>query len=68
MLFDFTEKLASNVLNSVGNTLSIADSLLNLEAPKREQVVRLLADGIEIAAISEATGVAVEIIEAIKDE
>lgn len=55
-MFDFLEK-------SIENALGITGDLLDGEAPKKEQVAKLIADGLTIAAISEMTGIAVEVIE-----
>lgn len=54
--------------DSIENALDVADSLLSLEAPKKRQVAKLIADGLSIYAVSEITGVAVEIIEKLVDE
>lgn len=67
MIFDFTEKLANNILDSVENAVDVTTDLACLETPKRRQVARLLADGLEIAAISVATGVAEDVIAQIAD-
>ena len=67
MIFDFTEKIASNMIDSVENAGHVVMDGLLLDAD-RDRVVRLLADGLEIAAIATATGVATDVIEAIKSD
>lgn len=62
MIFDFTEKLANNMLDSVENAIDVATDAACLETPQRRQVARLLADGLEIAAVAAATGIAEDVI------
>jgi len=60
-MFDF-------LVDSVDNALSAVGNLVEGECPSRHQVAKLIADGVSIAAIAEATGFSMEVIEAILDE
>jgi len=55
-MFDF-------ITDPIDNALGVVGDLLEGEVPTRRQVAKLLADGISIVAISEATGIAVDVIE-----
>lgn len=68
MLFDLTESMVSRALESVENFAEVVTDLACLEAPRREAVVRLLADGVEVAAVAQAAGVASSIVAAIAEE
>jgi hypothetical protein len=52
-----------SLFSAVDNALSIASDILDGEDISREKVSRLISDGISIAAIAAAAGVAVEVIE-----
>lgn len=56
------------ITDSIENALDVTDRLLSLESPKKRQVAKLIADGLSIYAVSEITGVAVDIIEKLVDE
>lgn len=51
------------ITDSIDNALSVVGDLVCGEMPTRQQVAKLIADGVSIAAISEATGFATEVIE-----
>lgn len=55
-MFDF-------LTTAVENALDVADSFLSGEDVTKRQVARLVSDGLSIAAIASATGLAVEVIE-----
>jgi hypothetical protein len=55
-MFDF-------VFKSVDNALSLVTDVLDGEDIDRRKVSKLVADGISVAVIAEAAGVAVEVIE-----
>lgn len=54
-MFDFIEKSVSNALDVVGG-------VINGEDVKREQVAKLIADGLTVAAVASATGLAVDVV------
>jgi DNA-binding NarL/FixJ family response regulator len=60
-MFDF-------LTDAVENALDVADSVLSGEDVTKRQVARLVSDGLSIAAIASATGLAVEIIEKMVDD
>lgn len=60
-VFDF-------LTNAVENALDVADSFLSGEDVTKRQVARLVSDGLSIAAIASATGLAVEVIEKMVDD
>ena len=60
-MFDF-------LTDSIDNALGVLGDLVDGETPSRRQVSKLLADGITIVAISEATGVAVEVLENLMED
>ena len=60
-MFDF-------IVDSFENGLNILDGLVMGELPSKRQLSKLLADGVSIAAIAEATGFAAEVIEQLIDE
>ena len=68
MIFDFTERLIDNAIDSIENAAVVVTDLACLEMPQRKRIVRLLADGVEIAAISAATGVAESVISEIASD
>ena len=53
--------------SAVNNTLNIASGILDGELPTQKQVVKLASDGLSVYAISEATGLAVNVIEGFLD-
>ena len=61
MMFEFLE-------DSITNILDIADDVLSGETPQKKQIAKLLADGLTVYAVSEITGVTVDLIEKIKGE
>ena len=52
----------------VENTLDVFDGLVDGELPTKRQVSKLVADGVEIAAIAAATGYSVEVIASLLDD
>jgi len=60
-MFDF-------VTGSIENGLDILGDLASGELPTKRMVAKLLSDGLSIYAISEATGVAVDLIEKIIED
>jgi len=60
-MFDF-------LTDAVENALDVADSVLSGEDVTKRQVARLVSDGLSIAAIASATGLAVEVIEMMVDD
>ena len=60
-MFDF-------ITDSFENALDILDDLVDGELPSKRQVARLMADGVSIYAISEATGFAEEVIRDLIDD
>ena len=63
-MFGIFDQLTS----AIENTLDITCGLLDGEIPSKKQVAKLVSDGVSIYAISEATGLAVEVIESIINE
>jgi hypothetical protein len=55
-MFDFIE-------STVNNILDVGEGFLDGELPSKQQVAKLASDGLSIYAISEATGIAVNVIE-----
>lgn len=51
----------------VENGLDILSGLAEGELPTKRQLAKLISDGVSIYAISEATGIAVDILESIVD-
>lgn len=54
--------------DAVENALDVADSFLSGEDVTKRQVARLISDGLSVAAIASATGLAVEVIEKMVDD
>lgn len=48
--------------DSIENGLGILGGLISGEMPSKRQVAKLLADGVSVYAIAEATGFAVDVI------
>jgi len=57
-MFDFIE-------SAVNNVLDVGEGFLDGEPPSKQQLSKLASDGLSIYAISEATGVATDVIESI---
>lgn len=55
-MFDF-------ITDAVENALDVADAVLSGEDITKRQVARLVSDGLSVASIASATGVAVEVVE-----
>ena len=51
------------ITDAVENALDIADAVVSGDDITKRQVARLIADGLSVAAIASATGLAVEVIE-----
>jgi len=60
-MFDF-------ITDAVENALDVADGLVSGEDISKRQVARLISDGLSVAAIASATGIAVSVIENLMDE
>lgn len=60
-MFDF-------VFNAVDNALSLVGDIFDGRDIDRRKVSKLVADGISIAAIASAAGVAVEVIEKVLED
>jgi len=54
--------------DSIENGLDVLGGLVMGETPTKRQVAQLISDGVTVAAIAEATGVAVETIEGLIGE
>lgn len=55
-MFDF-------ITNAVENTLDVADAFLSGEDITKRQIARLVSDGLSVAAIASATGIAAEVVQ-----
>lgn len=51
--------------DAIDNTLSVVGGVLTGELPTQREVAQMISDGMTIAAIAAATGLAVEVIEKI---
>lgn len=51
-----------SLLKPIENALTVGLKLVTLEAPTKREVAQLLSDGVEIAAIASAFGVAESVI------
>lgn len=60
-MFDF-------LTDSIENGLDILGGLVEGEAPTKRQVAKLIADGVSVYAIADATGVAVDVIQDLVDD
>lgn len=60
MVFDFIEK---TIVGAVENTLDVAEGLLDGELPSKRQIGKLISDGMTVAMLAEAYGVAESVIE-----
>lgn len=49
--------------DAVENAFDVVDSVLSGEDVTKRQVARLVSDGVSIAAIASATGLAVDVVE-----
>lgn len=56
------------ITDAVENALDVADGLVSGEDISKRQVARLISDGLSVAAIASATGVATSVIENLFDE
>lgn len=54
--------------DAVENALDIASDLLEGEAPSKRQLAKLVDAGLTVYAISEATGITVDVLEKILDD
>ena len=54
--------------DAVENVLDITGDLLEGEAPSKRQLAKLVDAGLTVYAISEATGIAVDVLEKILDD
>lgn len=55
------------VTDAVENGLDILGGLAEGETPTKRQLAKLISDGVSIYTISEATGIAVDVLESIVD-
>ena len=53
------------VTDAIDNALSVVGGVMKGDLPTQRQVAQMIADGLSVAAIATATGVAVEVIEKI---
>lgn len=51
--------------DAIENALGVADAVLSGEDVTKRQIAKLVSDGLSIAAIASATGLAVEVVEKI---
>lgn len=56
------------ITDAVENALDVAGGLLSGEDITKRQVARLISDGLSVAAIASATGLAVDVIEKLVDD
>lgn len=56
------------LVDPINNVLDIAEQGLSLEAPTREQVVKLIDDGVTIAGIAAMFGTSIEVIEQLNNK
>lgn len=56
------------ITDAVENALDVADSFLSGEDITKRQVAKLVSDGLSVAAIASATGLAVDVIEKLLDD
>lgn len=54
--------------DAIENTLDIGCAIVNGEDVTKKQVAKLISDGISIAVISSATGLAIDVIESIVED
>ena len=54
--------------DAIDNTLTVAGGVLTGDLPTQRQVAQLISDGMTVASIAGATGLAVDVIESILDE
>lgn len=60
-MFDF-------LTDSIDNALGVIGGLVFGEIPSQRQVAKLIADGVSVYAIAEATGVAAEVIQGMVED
>ena len=60
-MFDF-------ITDPIENALEVCDGILEGELPSKRQAAKLIADGVSIYTIAQASGFAVETIEALIDD
>jgi len=71
MIFGFIEDMVSTVAKTVEDVIDVGVAVVALGEYgelSKENVSRIIATGITVYALSEATGVAVEIIEKVLEE
>lgn len=56
------------ITDAVENALDVADNLVSGEDITKRQIARLVSDGLSVAAIASATGLAVDVIEKFFEE
>ena len=54
--------------DAIDNTLSVVGGVLTGELPTQRQVAQMISDGMTIAAVASATGLAVEVVEKILED
>lgn len=60
-MFDFIE-------NAVSNVFDIGESLIYGELPSKRQLSQFVSDGVSLYSISEATGIAVDVLEDLMED
>jgi len=71
MIFGFIDEMVSTIAKTVEDVIDVGLSVITLGEYgelSKENVSRIIASGVTIAALSEATGVAVELIEQALDD
>jgi hypothetical protein len=56
------------VTDTVTNVLDVGEGFLDGELPSKQQVAKLVAAGVSIYAISEATGIAEDVVKSLLDK
>lgn len=56
------------LIDAIDNTLSVVGGVFTGELPTQRQVAQMIADGMTVAAVASATGLAVDVIEKILED
>lgn len=54
--------------DAITNALDIGESLIDGDGPSKRQVAKLISDGLTVAAIASATGLAIDVIQKMMEE
>ena len=54
--------------DAIDNTLTVVGGVFTGELPTQRQVAQMIADGMTVAAVASATGLAVDVIEKILED